>query len=121
MIQLLSVCFFSFLGALLRFLITVFVSSKKFPYATLLCNSAACMLMGAGFAFAAVFAVHQETVQNTVYAFLGALSTFSTFSHDSYMLFVNKGLFHAFLNIMLNLCFGILFFAFGFIGVFVFL
>lgn len=119
--QLLSICFFSFLGALLRFLITVFVSSKKFPYATLACNSAACMLMGAAFAFAAVFAAHSQTIQNTVYAFLGALSTFSTFSHDSYMLFVEKGFFHAFLNITLNLCFGILLFAFGCFGVFVFL
>lgn len=111
------ICFFSFLGASARFFITNCFKKFNFPYGTLACNSLACILMGASFAVCVNFIYDFNTLQNTMYAFLGALSTFSTFSHDTYQLFVNKGLFYAFLNVLLNLCFGVILFISGFFGV----
>lgn len=110
------ICLFSFLGASLRFAITSFFNKHKFPYGTLVCNSLACVTMGTSFAALIAFSCDINMIQNTMYAFLGALSTFSTFSHDTYMLFENKGLLIALANIMLNLCFGIILFIFGFAG-----
>lgn len=108
---------FSFLGAALRFSITSFFNKYKFPYGTLVCNSLACVIMGTSFAAAINFVYDINMLQNTMYAFLGALSTFSTFSHDTYMLFINKGLLHAAVNVMLNLSFGFILFSLGFFGV----
>lgn len=110
------VCLFSFLGASLRFAITSFFNKHKFPYGTLVCNSLACVTMGTSFAVLTSFCYDVNMIQNTMYAFLGALSTFSAFSHDTWLLFENKGLLIAIANIMLNLCFGIILFILGFAG-----
>lgn len=115
--KILYICLFSFLGASLRYFITNCFKRFNFPYGTLICNSLACVTMGTSFAVCINFIYDINMLQNTMYAFLGALSTFSTFSHDTYLLFVSKGLFYAFLNILMNLCFGILLFAAGFFGV----
>lgn len=115
------ICFFSFLGAGLRYFITFCFKKFNFPYGTLLCNSLGCVIMGTSFGTAVNFIYDINMLQNTMYAFTGALSTFSTFSHDTYMLYVNKGLLHALINMLFNLFCGFLLFTVGFFGVNIFL
>ena len=94
------------IGATLRYLIGIGVISlfgKSFPFATLSVNIIGSLIMGCIFQL-----VQQETIPASPWwpligvGFLGALTTFSTFSMDNLLLLQQGELFKAMLNIALN-------------------
>ena len=93
-------------GACLRFFISQVILNwlgKGFPYATLTVNIIGSLFMGILYGF-----LEQGTLELTVHrtligiGFLGALTTFSTFSLDSLLLIQQGELIKAALNILLN-------------------
>ncbi|WP_372882612.1 fluoride efflux transporter CrcB [Psychromonas sp.] len=93
-------------GATLRYLISIGMFSlfgKGFPFATLSVNIIGSLIMGCIFQL-----IQQETITASPWwpligvGFLGALTTFSTFSMDNLLLFQQGELFKAILNIVLN-------------------
>lgn len=93
-------------GATLRYLISLAVISlfgKGFPFATLSVNIIGSLIMGCIFQL-----IQQETISTSPWwpligvGFLGALTTFSTFSMDNLLLLQQGELFKAILNIVLN-------------------
>lgn len=93
-------------GATLRYLIGLGVISlfgKGFPFGTLTVNILGSLIMGYIFQL-----VHQETITSSPWwpligvGFLGALTTFSTFSMDNLLLLQQGELFKAVLNVVLN-------------------
>lgn len=100
-------------GAMLRFFISELVMSllgRGFPYATLLVNVTGSFIMGVLYA-----AVQQEYAivipWRTILSigFLGALTTFSTFSLDTLLMLQQGAWFKAGLNVTLNVivCIGV--------------
>lgn len=93
-------------GASLRYLISIGMISlfgKGFPFATLSVNILGSLIIGAVFQL-----VQQETITSSPWwpligvGFLGALTTFSTFSMDNLLLLQQGELFKAGLNVALN-------------------
>lgn len=93
-------------GATLRYLIGLGIVSlfgKGFPFATLTVNIVGSLIMGYIFQL-----VQQETISASPWwpligvGFLGALTTFSTFSMDNLLLLQEGEVFKAMLNIVLN-------------------
>lgn len=93
-------------GATLRYLIGIGIVSlfgKGFPFATLTVNIVGSLIMGYIFQL-----VQQETISSSPWwpligvGFLGALTTFSTFSMDNLLLLQEGEVFKAMLNIVLN-------------------
>lgn len=93
-------------GATLRYLIDfgmITLFGKGFPFATLTVNILGSLIMGYIFQL-----VQQETITASPWwplvgvGFLGALTTFSTFSMDNFLLLQQGALFRATLNIVLN-------------------
>ena len=94
------------IGATLRYLISLGVISlfgKGFPFATLSVNIIGSLIMGCIFQL-----IQQQTITASPWwpligvGFLGALTTFSTFSMDNLLLLQQGELFKAMLNIVLN-------------------
>ena len=93
-------------GATFRYLIGIGIVSlfgKGFPFATLTVNVVGSLIMGYIFQL-----VQQETISASPWwpligvGFLGALTTFSSFSMDSLLLIQQGELFKALLNVALN-------------------
>jgi len=96
------------LGALLRYAIKLWVGGNyTLPWATLLANLLGCFL--AGFLY---FKLHKrvspELLLFIFVGFLGSLTTFSTFGLETMQLFLSGKSSAAFLNIVMNLGFGLL-------------
>lgn len=109
-----------FIGALLRFIISKIFSFSLYSWGTLVVNVLACCIMGLCLALALMHTLDTKLL-TPIYGFLGALSTFSTFSHDTLMLYKNNGILLAGINIFANIFFGLLGFALGFFSVVYFL
>lgn len=103
------------LGAALRYGVSVFCVyffKHPFPFATLFVNAAGSFLIG-------VLAVLILPSQNSARLFLivgllGGFTTFSSFSHETLLLIHSNQMFHAFLNIFLNVFLCLLFVFLGF-------
>ena len=93
-----------FFGAIARFLISGFVQKLfplPFPVGTLAVNLLGSFLIG----FLALFfeeIIAPQYRAMVVTGFLGALTTFSTFSYETAMLIIEGAYFRAFLNVFLN-------------------
>ena len=95
-------------GASFRFYISQLILNwlgKGFPFATLAVNISGSLLMGALFGL-----IEQGVIEVGVYrtligiGFLGAFTTFSTFSLDTLLLIQQGDIFKATINILLNVC-----------------
>ena len=99
-----AVGFGGFLGAISRFLIATFVqklAGPAFPYGTLAVNILGSFIIGYLFLF------FEQTVAPTqkaifITGFLGALTTFSTFSLETVVMMQSGFFLRAGLNILLN-------------------
>jgi len=93
-----------FFGAIARFLISGYVQksvSLPFPVGTLAVNVLGSFLIG----FLALFfeeVIAPQYRAMVVTGFLGALTTFSTFSYETSMLIIEGAYFRALLNVLLN-------------------
>jgi CrcB protein len=95
-------------GASLRFYISQLILNwlgKGFPFATLAVNISGSLIMGALYGL-----IEQGVIEVSVYrtligiGFLGAFTTFSTFSLDTLLLIQQGDIFKATINILLNVC-----------------
>ena len=93
-----------FLGAVLRYLascgIHKLVKEDSFPAGTFAVNMIGCFFIG----LALCFAANNDSFNDDLKFFiitglLGAFTTYSTFSHDTYVLISNKAYFVAFGNV----------------------
>lgn len=102
---LLIVAFGGAIGAISRFQVTVWLSAwHNFPYATLVVNVVGSFIMGlltAALSNGTLIAPHWRPLIGV--GFLGALTTFSTFSMDTLVLFQQGYWLKAGLNVLLNL------------------
>lgn len=103
-----------FIGAVLRVYINGIVSHRlphDLPYGTLSVNLIGSFIMGcliAYFMYTSIFSVHAKSFLTT--GILGALTTYSTFAIESFLLLEGGSFFLAFANMFLNL-FGTIFMA----------
>ncbi|MEW6997174.1 fluoride efflux transporter CrcB [Colwelliaceae bacterium BS250] len=93
-------------GACFRFAISEFVLNwlgKGFPFATLMVNISGSLVMGVLYGL-----IEQGTIEVVVYrtaigiGFLGAFTTFSTFSLDTLLLLQQGEIIKAMINVLLN-------------------
>ncbi len=108
--QLLMVGLGGFCGAIARHGINLLVQKKypEFPWATLIANVVGCLLIGFAFSYAIEKRWFAEWGQALlVTGFLGSLTTFSTFGHQTIELFNNQLYKQALANVALNLCIGL--------------
>ena len=104
-------------GASFRFYISQLILNwlgKGFPFATLAVNISGSLIMGALYGL-----IEQGVIEVSVYrtligiGFLGAFTTFSTFSLDTLLLIQQGDIFKATINILLNVGFCIIAAALG--------
>lgn len=101
-----------FLGAISRYEISIFINKynqSQFPYSTLAVNILGSILIG----FIMSWSVNISPIQNNIKLFLttgcmGGLTTFSTFSYETVVLFNEGNILLSILSIFSNLFFSIL-------------
>lgn len=103
-----------FIGAVSRYLLSLFAQSQfpghAFPFGTVLVNLLGCLLIGflAGL-FEMKSWVHPEIRLFIFVGILGGFTTFSTFSHETFLLWENGKLLMSFLNLGAQVIFGLFF------------
>ncbi len=103
-----------FIGAVFRYLISVFAQSQfpdsKFPYGTVAVNLIGCLLIGF---IAGLFELKSwGNPQFRLFIFVGILggfTTFSTFSHETFLLWENGKLLMSLLNMGVQVILGLAF------------
>jgi len=101
--ELIIIGFGGFIGAILRFLISSFFSKYGFPLGTLTVNIIGSFILGFFMYLSLYTSISPDYKLFLATGFCGALTTFSTFSYETF-LFIEEGLFlKALLNIFLNI------------------
>ncbi|HAY93709.1 fluoride efflux transporter CrcB [Shewanella sp.] len=106
MTNILLVAFGGSIGAVLRYLISIFmiqVFGSSFPFGTLLVNVLGSFLMGVIYALGQMSHISPELKALIGIGLLGALTTFSTFSNETLLLLQEGDWLKAILNVVLNL------------------
>ncbi|AJC86300.1 fluoride efflux transporter CrcB [Campylobacter sp. RM16704] len=107
----LAVGFGGFLGAVARMLTSNFISKNiphNFPYGTLMVNIVGSFLIGVLFSYANSKGMHTITKSFISTGFLGAFTTFSTFSYENLLFLQGGNYFHFLLNVISNITFCLL-------------
>lgn len=102
-----------FIGAVLRYFLSYNLPKligSEFPYATLIVNVIGSFIIGFIMEISGITSISEYIKLFLTVGLLGALTTFSTFSYETIMLFKKGSYLIGFLNICLNL-------ALSFIGV----
>lgn len=105
MTNLLFVALGGSIGAVLRYLISIFmlqVFGSSFPFGTLLVNVLGSFLMGVIYALGQLSHISPELKSLVGVGLLGALTTFSTFSNETLLLMQEGYWLKAILNVLLN-------------------
>lgn len=95
-----------FIGAVLRAYLNGFISHRvphELPFGTLGVNLIGSFIMGlliAYFMYSTIFSVHVKSFLST--GILGALTTYSTFAIESFLLFQGGSIFLGLANVLLN-------------------
>ena len=115
MMNILIVGIGGFLGAISRYLVFMlddhFYRSTKFPLGTLIVNLIGSLLIGIALGLSLKFNIlNRGSFSHYLFVtgFLGAFTTFSTFSQDSFQLLTDKHYWFFIGNIFLNVVLGIL-------------
>lgn len=106
MTNILLVAFGGSIGAVFRYLISIFmiqVFGSSFPFGTLLVNVLGSFLMGVIYALGQMSHISPELKALIGIGLLGALTTFSTFSNETLLLLQEGDWLKATLNVVLNL------------------
>lgn len=106
MTNILLVAFGGSIGAVLRYLISIFmiqVFGSSFPFGTLLVNVIGSFFMGVIYALGQMSHISPELKALIGIGLLGALTTFSTFSNETLLLMQEGDWLKATLNVVLNL------------------
>ena len=103
MIKILAIGLGGFLGAVMRYLISTQIGNwlgRDFPYGTLVVNVSGCLLLGIVYAlFHTKYTINDDLLYAIQLGFLGALTTYSTFSIETLLLLQNSEFGKAFINI----------------------
>ncbi len=112
MLNLLLVALGGSIGASTRYLISTWAAERfgtNFPFGTLMVNIAGCFIIGAFMTIATEkFIVHPHWRLLVTVGFLGGLTTFSSFSYETFKLLGDGNWLLAVGNIMTNLVFSLL-------------
>lgn len=112
MFKLVSIGIGGFLGAISRYLLTKKVESSftgSFPYGTLVVNLLGCFLLGFIFTLTLERQVINPTLRiGITTGFLGALTTFSTFSLETMNLLQEESLFLGLTNLLISILPGLI-------------
>jgi len=104
--QILSIAFFGALGCLARYFLSGWVYDlfgRAFPYGTFAVNVIGAFLIGLIMEFSIRSVLISPTLRTALtIGFLGGLTTFSTFSFETFRLIEEGALLHAFGNILLS-------------------
>ena len=101
-----------FLGAISRYLVAGWVQelshSVHFPYGTLAVNIIGSFLLGFLVRYAFIHNVFSPEVRLLIFiGFLGAFTTFSTFSNETFNMFADGAITPALMNILANVLLGL--------------
>lgn len=111
MIKLLAIGLGGFIGALLRYWVSGWVyayTQSDFPLGTLVVNIAGSFALGLVMGLSEHYIIHPHWKVFLTIGFLGAFTTFSTFSYETVMLWQLSSYVKAFLNIALSILLGFL-------------
>jgi len=105
------------IGAILRFLIAQSISSRvstSFPFGTFAVNIIGALIIGFLYGLSERFPIAPEYQMLLKVGFLGAFTTFSTFSLETFHLLRNGEMFYAVLNIAVSCIVGVIAVLIGF-------
>jgi fluoride exporter len=101
-----------FLGANARYFVAVWIAERlgsAFPYGTLIINVSGSFILGfLGGAIAEGILVHPNWRLFFAIGFLGAYTTFSTFSFENFMLIQERLYLQALVNMLASVCLGLM-------------
>lgn len=98
-----SICRFGIAELLIRYESFSKLSASTFPWATIIANALSCIILGCLVSLSLKNAIEQPYRLMLMTGFCGGFSTFSTFSNETYQLFIAGEHFYALLNIGVSL------------------